>query len=559
MVSGAVLLAAGLTAPAHAQEDPVDDLLRDERLSTPELLGDETLKFVLFEIALLEQLGAFTPDNETVFERIHDGFGPWPETSHEQAFEVLKAIDTELAERRPAFNVLAAGQNPELSFVVGRLPAEWNLRLLAGNTEFITGHEYTGALDKLLTDAAQPADSAAGPVRLSIPELQAQLADALERLADAEQMNTLLQAEVDELRREVDAMGSRPTPATSGDGTDWVPIAAGAATAGLLVGGAVVALRRRRDGNTGEGTSEVMEAHRRLTNARTEEEVSAITVSASRQLAEGADAMLLRKVPDGLRIAGTTPIIPSSALNRIIETGQPLMTQLSGDPFWPTTTVEVAGVPVVHEGTVVGAVVVWTNGSTPFSDEIRDRLELLVPAVGGALSTADEIGMMEVMAMVDGLTSLGNRRRLDGDLETTLASAVAADLPVGFAMIDVDHFKVYNDTHGHSAGDQALQAVAQTIAACVRDSDVVYRYGGEEFSMLLPGATPEEARLVAERVRASVESLSVPGEQFQPGGQLTVSIGIATLETGPPADLKERADAALYRAKSNGRNQVAIG
>ena len=77
--------------------------------------------------------------------------------------------------------------------------------------------------------------------------------------------------------------------------------------------------------------------------------------------------------------------------------------------------------------------------------------------------------------------------------------------------------------------------------------------------MLLPGATPEEARLVAERVRASVESLSVPGEQFQPGGQLTVSIGIATLETGPPADLKERADAALYRAKSNGRNQVAIG
>ena len=87
--------------------------------------------------------------------------------------------------------------------------------------------------------------------------------------------------------------------------------------------------------------------------------------------------------------------------------------------------------------------------------------------------------------------------------------------------------------------------MAETIAAFVRDSDVVYRYGGEEFSMLLPGASPEEAAAVAERVRAAVEQTSFPGEELQPGGKLTVSVGVATLANGSAEDIRERADAAL--------------
>lgn len=185
--------------------------------------------------------------------------------------------------------------------------------------------------------------------------------------------------------------------------------------------------------------------------------------------------MLLRRVPEGLRVAGTVPIITSSSVNRIVETGQPLLTTLQGDPLWPSSPVAVAGVPVVHEGTIIGAVVVWREANREFDNETRDRLELLVPAVGGAL-------------------------------ETALASATAADRSVGFAMIDVDHFKNYNDAHGHGAGDNALKAVARCIAACVRAEDVVYRYGGEEFSILRPGATPDEAFSVAERVSRALDA-----------------------------------------------------
>ena len=129
---------------------------------------------------------------------------------------------------------------------------------------------------------------------------------------------------------------------------------------------------------------------------------------------------------------------------------------------------------------------------------------------------------------------------------------------LGFAMVDVDNFKTYNDTHGHTAGDEVLRRVAETIAAFVRDSDVVYRYGGEEFSMLLPGASPEEAAIVAERVRAAVEETSFPGEEQQPGGKLTVSVGVATLANGSAEDIRERADAALYEAKEAGRNRVIL-
>ena len=146
------------------------------------------------------------------------------------------------------------------------------------------------------------------------------------------------------------------------------------------------------------------------------------------------------------------------------------------------------------------------RGGEAFRSSDVAQLELIAPAVGGALARADQLDSMQDLAMLDPLTSLGNRRRLDGDLESSLADALDAGTPVAFAMIDVDHFKAYNDTHGHSAGDEVLRHVGSTIARSVREADIVYRYGGEEFSILLPGATPEEARVVAERVRSAIEA-----------------------------------------------------
>lgn len=130
-------------------------------------------------------------------------------------------------------------------------------------------------------------------------------------------------------------------------------------------------------------------------------------------------------------------------------------------------------------------------------------------------------------------------------------------------MIDVDYFKSYNDTFGHVAGDEALRQVAGAIReGCSRSSDLAARYGGEEFAMVLPGTSPGGARLLAEKVRRTVESLQISHDQPRPGSHLTVSIGVSTLVPGGGGQtfrvLIEMADQALYQAKKNGRNQVGL-
>ncbi len=124
-------------------------------------------------------------------------------------------------------------------------------------------------------------------------------------------------------------------------------------------------------------------------------------------------------------------------------------------------------------------------------------------------------------------------------------------------MVDIDHFKTFNDTNGHAAGDLALQQVARLLRENVRPNDRVYRYGGEEFCVLLPETDATEAAQVAERVRRAVEGATIPGGEHQPGGRVTISVGVADTALGHD-DLVERADAALYGAKESGRNRVVV-
>jgi diguanylate cyclase (GGDEF)-like protein len=150
-------------------------------------------------------------------------------------------------------------------------------------------------------------------------------------------------------------------------------------------------------------------------------------------------------------------------------------------------------------------------------------------------------------AGTDPLTGAANRRRLEEDLERREAH-------VAVLMIDLDHFKSLNDGAGHAAGDEALRRVATAVGACLRRQDVLYRYGGEEFCVLLRDTTAEDAAVVAERIRAVVEAVPVPGEEALPGGRLTASIGVAA-QPDARAGL-ETADALLYVAKTDGRNRV---
>jgi two-component system chemotaxis response regulator CheY len=160
-------------------------------------------------------------------------------------------------------------------------------------------------------------------------------------------------------------------------------------------------------------------------------------------------------------------------------------------------------------------------------------------------------------ARQDALTGLGNRRRLSEDLQAMHARAQRYGHRWCVALVDVDRFKPYNDAGGHLEGDRLLRRVAGALAATVRGGDTVYRYGGEEFLVLLPEQTLETAALAAERLRGAVEDLAVPHPD---GGVVTVSAGVAGPAAGTDSvdALVGRADAALYAAKAAGRNRVEV-
>jgi len=161
----------------------------------------------------------------------------------------------------------------------------------------------------------------------------------------------------------------------------------------------------------------------------------------------------------------------------------------------------------------------------------------------------------------DGLTDLANRRVLDHRLEEEWARAQRGGTALSLVMMDIDHFKLYNDHYGHGDGDECLRRVAQALLAVPgRTSDLVARYGGEEFIALLPYTDADDAKRMAERFRAAVAGLELPHETSATAATVTLSVGVAAHSPGDPTDSAEQllraADQALYAAKRAGRNRV---
>ena len=163
----------------------------------------------------------------------------------------------------------------------------------------------------------------------------------------------------------------------------------------------------------------------------------------------------------------------------------------------------------------------------------------------------------------DGLTGLSNRRYLDEYLSAEWRRGARAQTELSMLMIDVDNFKLYNDTYGHVAGDEVLKRVASTVERCLgQPEDLAARFGGEEFAVVLPGTAVGGARLLAEEIRREVEMLCLPHANSSTGRHVTISVGGATIV--PTVDsamtsLVEAADLALYRAKRDGKNRVVVG
>lgn len=169
---------------------------------------------------------------------------------------------------------------------------------------------------------------------------------------------------------------------------------------------------------------------------------------------------------------------------------------------------------------------------------------------------------LQYLTAIDSLTQIANRRSLDTGLSTEWQRAMRKQEPLGVVMIDVDHFKLFNDTYGHQAGDECLREVAGTLKDFARrPGDIAARYGGEEFVLILTNANPQQAQLVAERVRDKILSLGIPNQRSS-HGNVTASLGVASMipssqQSGPEV-LLLAADQALYRAKKSGRNRVAV-
>jgi diguanylate cyclase (GGDEF)-like protein len=194
------------------------------------------------------------------------------------------------------------------------------------------------------------------------------------------------------------------------------------------------------------------------------------------------------------------------------------------------------------------------------SNLLKELKETNVELEKSNAELADAVETLKELANRDGLTGLFNHRFFKEAMKAEISRARRYEREFSLIFIDIDNFKVFNDNNGHPAGDQVLKNMTELISGFLRNSDVFSRYGGEEFTVILPETSKKNAETAANSIREIVEGHSFPGEEKQPKGRLTISLGLSTYpEDGEAADdLVTAADEALYKSKEGGRNKLYV-
>lgn len=268
-----------------------------------------------------------------------------------------------------------------------------------------------------------------------------------------------------------------------------------------------------------------------------------------RAKARDGEAVIEGRVKWGEGIAG-----------RVALTGEPVL-RGPGNPAYANKP-PLMCVPLRSEGRSIGCLMVEQRDKGYFSKGDLSFLSLLGQEISLAIERARLYTRMEQMSITDPLTKLSNRRYFDSRLTEEIARAKRHQRTLCVIMLDIDHFKHVNDTYGHPMGDTVLKGVAQLIRKHARSTDLPARYGGEEFILVCTDTTREDAVVLAERLRQTMEEAEFVGEGENQGLVLhiTVSLGVAAFpeDAQEPNDLVERADEALYQAKKSGRNRVCV-